>query len=1101
MQERRCYGCMRITEKGQKCKYCGSDECIINESHQLAAGTMLQEQYLVGRVLGQGGFGITYIALDMHLDTVVAIKEYYPAGAVSRNTGISSLVSSIGNTAGTVFEKNKERFVREAKTLVKLSDIEEIVQVRSFFQENNTAYIVMEYVEGVNLKEYVKARGGRLSREEIFRIFLPFIQALGKVHKAGIVHRDISPENIMMLPDGKGKLIDFGAVRNVGDVTVGYIPTKSTEAILKQGYAPPEQYQSRGNIGPWTDVYSLCATICYCLTGDVPPDAPERMLGGQQIELCSSGIDISPELEKVILHGMELKKSERILNMEELYEQLVFSAGSEPEIRKGTEKDWRKKVFFFAGIAIVCVVIAAGWTAKRQGTEKAEEIKEENKIGTDYSDTVFEDAYVFTGDDSEEFQRLMKDESVPAVIVNSGNLFTFEVSVTKPVRVEAGAVWAVQNMTVTESGYVEITGEFNLAGLLRIQGSSGVFIAEEGEFTTEECSCVWLNSENSFVMENGEETDVHKIVFSEDIFSGENVVSVTDFEDLSRAARQGKIISIDADIDLTGNVTFTAPVRIAEGVTVNTISGDGRCHWFVVSQKSVLINDGMFSGGLQGLTGAAAVNNGSVRTGVPDGRDGVSLWFEEDCVFLNFGELDAECTSRMWPGSLFLNFGTLNSGDFRLQGGDMANYGNIELPQSGGSFRINDGSMLWNKTKSVVNVAASAKMLNDGWIYNEGEIHVESTGIFDSAVLENENTGVFQAENGAAVGEERSGIYYGSGEFDLGTSEIEVYRMELPDSMERKNLAMAESAEELIMALENPDVETVYVTKPVTMNTDLTVTKTLFIDSSASLLLADGAALTDYGASIVLWDGSSLQAGSISLYEKAKICMTDGSTLVLEEGGTLMLDHSALLGYLFSLQDAGNRICLNGADFILQNSAACIFPYSASIEAKGSDISLRDNSVFVPSCRNKVNLSGASISVSDRSFFYCLADTTLEDCSLNIDYGGSLRNAAQYLVFRDCDVKVGEGGELAGDCVNLSLLGGTVLENRGSINVSGWSDYVFTIHGSVTNYGEINTDIRCDVSGQIDNQGNFYYSSAHNAGIPDWDVSCVTGNAPIEKKE
>lgn len=1107
MQERRCYGCMKIAEKGQKCKHCGSDERIINESHQLAAGTMLQGKYLIGRVLGQGGFGITYIGLDVHLDTVVAVKEYYPASAVSRNTGISSVVDSIGGTAKNIFEKNKERFVQEARTMVKLSGIEEIVQVRNFFQENNTAYIVMEYVEGVNLKQYVREQDGRLSGEEIFRIFLPLIRALEKVHKSGIVHRDISPENIMMLSDGRAKLIDFGAVRNVGDVTVGYMPTKSTEAILKQGYAPPEQYQSRGKIGPWTDVYSLCATICYCLTGEIPLDAPERMLGGQQIQLCGSGIDIPREMENVILHGMELKISERILSMEELYTQLASIAGSVPGTRENTEKGRGRNVFFFAGIAIACAAMAVSWTVKHPGAGKQGEIQD-HKIAAENSGAgsdVFKEAYVFSGDDSDEFQKLMEDESITAVIVDSDDLCTFEVTVTKPVRVETDANWAVQNMTVARSGYVEVAGGFNLAGLLRIQGSDGFFVAEDAEFTAEECSYIWMEHEDSFRMENAEETDVPGIVFSEEIFESDDVVSVTNYEELSGAARQGKLISIDADMDLTGNVAFTAPVRIAEGVKVNTVSADGRCHQFVISQNAVLVNNGMFSGGLQGLAGAAAVNFGSVQAGVPDGRDGVSLWFEEDCAFLNFGEMDAEDTSRMWTDSLFFNFGTLNADDFYLAGGDMANFGNIKLPQSGGVLRINDGSMLWNKAGGAVNVEADAKMLNDGWIYNQGEILVENAGIFDSTALE--NTGLFQVENGAVVGKERNGIYCGSGEFDLGMAEIEVYRTETLDHMEKRenltkeNLAGVGSPEELARAMEDPDVEVVCVTQPVTMNTDLTVTKPLWIDRFASLTFTDGAGLSDYGEEIVLLGESSLQAGSISLYEKAKICMDGDSKLVLEEGGTLMLDHSILMGHVLELREVENNIQLDGADVILRNHAACIFPYAVSADLDGSRITLQDDAVFIPSCRSEADLSGATITVHDGASFSCVSDTELEDCSLNIDHDGILRNAAQYLVFRDCDVKVGEGGTLEGDCVNLSLLGGTVLENRGSIDVRGWGEYVFAIHGSMTNYGDINADIRCDVSGQIDNQGNFYYSSAHNGGIPDWDVSCVAGNAPIKKND
>lgn len=322
MEEKRCYGCMKIKKTEGVCPFCGYDDSIPNEAHQLPAGTILQEQYLIGKVLGQGGFGITYMGWDMYLNIPVAIKEYFPSGSVMRNCHETTDVISYSGETGVRFRNNKERFMREVKMLARFSNTREIVQVKTFFLANNTAYIVMEYVDGITLKEYVKGKGGKLEAQQVLNLVRPVMEALAKVHKAGLVHRDISPDNIMILPDGSVKLLDFGAVRDVGGAEPGKALTKSTEAILKQGYAPIEQYQSHGSLGPWTDVYAFCATLYYCFTGEVPPDAPERILGEELISFQDKGVEISHHIEKVLYKGLALKISDRIADMEELCRML-----------------------------------------------------------------------------------------------------------------------------------------------------------------------------------------------------------------------------------------------------------------------------------------------------------------------------------------------------------------------------------------------------------------------------------------------------------------------------------------------------------------------------------------------------------------------------------------------------------------------------------------------------------------------------------------------------------------------------------------------------------------------------------------------------------
>ena len=226
MEQRRCLGCMRIKGPGEVCEHCGYREGTPNAPHQLAAGAVLKEQYRIGRVLGQGGFGITYLGWDLYLDIPVAIKEYYPSGMVMRDTTVTMAVADVTGGEDGRFHHSRDRFMREAKMLARFSQLDEVVQVKNFFLANNTAYIVMEYVEGITLKQYVKQKGGKLAPREAFDILQPVIRALARVHKTGIIHRDISPDNIMMLPEGGAKLLDFGAVRSVGAASLADISAK-----------------------------------------------------------------------------------------------------------------------------------------------------------------------------------------------------------------------------------------------------------------------------------------------------------------------------------------------------------------------------------------------------------------------------------------------------------------------------------------------------------------------------------------------------------------------------------------------------------------------------------------------------------------------------------------------------------------------------------------------------------------------------------------------------------------------------------------------------------------------------------------------------------
>lgn len=334
--ENLCPGCMKEVadkEYTAKCPYCGYDLADIhNDVHQLKPFTILNGKYLVGRVIGEGGFGITYLGFDLNLEITLAIKEFYPNGFVTREASYTTAVTSYVGKNQSEFNKWRDNFLKEARSLAKFSNLPGIVEVRDFFSENNTVYIVMEYVEGITLKEYLKQQGGRIPTDVTFQLIEPVMTSLQKVHEMGIIHRDISPDNIMISKQGGMKLLDFGAARDISPNA-----EKSLSVLLKPGYAPEEQYRTRGNQGSWSDVYALTATIYKCLTGVTPVEAMERMRQDSLVSPTSMGISLTAEQEKALQKGMAVYAEQRFQTMEELHEALYHGKIIENPAGTGNE--------------------------------------------------------------------------------------------------------------------------------------------------------------------------------------------------------------------------------------------------------------------------------------------------------------------------------------------------------------------------------------------------------------------------------------------------------------------------------------------------------------------------------------------------------------------------------------------------------------------------------------------------------------------------------------------------------------------------------------------------------------------------------------------
>ena len=295
--------------------------------HCLRKGTRLIGRYTIEGVLGQGGFGITYLGIDELHEKKVAIKEFFPQGIVTRNIEYQDTVTVTFVGEKDNYEKGKERFLKEARTMAKFSKDEGIVKALDFFEINNTAYIVMEYLEGITLKQYLR-ENQRIAPEDLIELLVPLIESLDEIHSQGMIHRDISPDNIMVLPDGRIKLMDFGAARDYTE-----FGEKSLSIVLKPGYAPPEQYQTHGIQGPWTDIYALCATMYKCITGENPPDAIERVMDDHLKKISAFGITVSPQIEKAIIKGMSVAANDRYQNVGDFCEDLYggYEENSVPE--------------------------------------------------------------------------------------------------------------------------------------------------------------------------------------------------------------------------------------------------------------------------------------------------------------------------------------------------------------------------------------------------------------------------------------------------------------------------------------------------------------------------------------------------------------------------------------------------------------------------------------------------------------------------------------------------------------------------------------------------------------------------------------------------
>lgn len=316
---KRCMGCMEeYDDEFEVCPYCGYIEGTKAKiPYHIQPGEILVYRYIIGKVLGYGSFGVTYLGWDCLLEKKIAIKEYLPNEFATRAEGASEVTVFDGEKSQQ-FTIGKDKFSDEAKKLATFNKNKGIITVYDQFEDNGTSYIVMDYYEGETLQQRLD-REGQINYEEAIEIMMPLLTSLQEVHDSGIIHRDISPDNIYITKDGEIKLLDFGAARYASTNM-----SKSLSAIYKQGFAPYEQYQSSREQGPWSDVYALGATFYYMITGIVPQEAMNRLT--KEDDKVESPRKINKEIPKnlsnAIMNAMIVYPQQRTQSVTEFKKEI-----------------------------------------------------------------------------------------------------------------------------------------------------------------------------------------------------------------------------------------------------------------------------------------------------------------------------------------------------------------------------------------------------------------------------------------------------------------------------------------------------------------------------------------------------------------------------------------------------------------------------------------------------------------------------------------------------------------------------------------------------------------------------------------------------------
>ncbi|MGR8935501.1 MAG: serine/threonine protein kinase [Gammaproteobacteria bacterium] len=321
----RCMGCMQLKRNtAAACPKCGYRSDPKRNPMALPYQTVLNDKFLVGRLLGMpGGFGVTYLAWDLVLHTSVAIKEFFPRDMACRDADHAT-VRLQSTKYGNRYEYGLNQFLQEARTLAQFNH-PHVVRVREFFRQNETAYLVMDYYEGISLEEYVQRKGGKITEQIALNLMRPVLDGLSVVHQKGFLHRDIKPSNIYLTKSGAPILLDFGAARFALNQN-----SQTLTVILSGGFAPFEQYIAKGQHGPWIDIYACGATLYAVTTGVLPQDALSRFQNDELRPPIELAPELTPNFNRALMQALAMDHKQRPQTAQELKIQLCSRPALQP---------------------------------------------------------------------------------------------------------------------------------------------------------------------------------------------------------------------------------------------------------------------------------------------------------------------------------------------------------------------------------------------------------------------------------------------------------------------------------------------------------------------------------------------------------------------------------------------------------------------------------------------------------------------------------------------------------------------------------------------------------------------------------------------------
>ena len=355
MASEMCMNCFSVKGQYEVCPFCGYVEGTPpKQPHYLTPGTILWNRFIVGTVIGAGGFGITYKCFDTTLGVTVAAKEFYPAGLVNRAPGECRVGLLSGDKEGQYKERLK-RFLMEAQSVAQFGKAKDIVNVFDFFEENGTAYIIMEYIDGVLLKDYLDKQGV-IDPEAAMSIIMPVIEAVKKIHSKGIIHRDISPDNIFITSENTIKVFDFGAAQ-LNDSKEGM----AAEPVIKVGYSPLEQYRDKSKKGFYTDVYAVGAILYQMLTGVKPIESTEREFKDELKSPKELGVKISANTDRAVMEALSVRPEFRFQGIQQFQEALQNKRIAEyPQEKIRKRKRTRNWTISLSVVAAAAVAVGIG---------------------------------------------------------------------------------------------------------------------------------------------------------------------------------------------------------------------------------------------------------------------------------------------------------------------------------------------------------------------------------------------------------------------------------------------------------------------------------------------------------------------------------------------------------------------------------------------------------------------------------------------------------------------------------------------------------------------------------------------------------------------